>query len=279
MKVRLTSSQLVLATSIGWLLFFFFAGDYYWDALRYGQFKYAETKIRLINRMQGDPGQERLSTLDPAFAHRLQSMYACEPQMGIDGNMHKINCSCRISANEGMAIYELCRKVKPKSTLEIGFAYGFSTIYFLAAIKANGSGQHTAIDPYEKGMDAGMYAGIGLQNIKELGMEDSFRFIDDFDFFALPNLKREKLMYDVIFIDGNHRFDDIIIDFTLSDYVCSQGGYILLDDLWIPSIQRAIAFIERNRSDYQRITSSDHNLAIFQKTGSDDREWNHFVPF
>lgn len=279
MKIRLTSSQLVLATSIGWLLFFCFAGDYYRDALRYGQSKYAGTKRLLINRMPGDSDQERLSKIDPAFAHALQSMYACEPQMGIDGNMHKIDCKCRISANEGMAIYELCRKVKPKSTLEIGFAYGFSTIYFLAAIKANGFGHHTAIDPYEKGMSAGMYAGIGLQKIKELGMEDSFRFIEDFDFFALPDLRREKLMFDVIFIDGNHRFDDVIIDFTLSDYVCSQGGYILLDDLWMPSIQRAIAFIERNRSDYHRITSSDANMAIFQKTGSDDRAWNHFVSF
>jgi len=46
--------------------------------------------------------------------------------------------------------YELCRKVKPQATLEIGLAYGFSTIYFLAVLAENGNGHHSSIDPYQR---------------------------------------------------------------------------------------------------------------------------------
>jgi hypothetical protein len=59
-------------------------------------------------------------------------------------------------------IYELCRKVKPQATLEIGLTYGFSTIYFLAVLAENGNGRHSSIDPYQR-CHPGRCAGIGLR--------------------------------------------------------------------------------------------------------------------
>lgn len=72
-------------------------------------------------------------------------MYANEPQIGSDGKTHAMHPTTRISREQGMWIYNLCRSMKPKATLEIGMAYGFSTIYFLAAIRENGAGFHTAV--------------------------------------------------------------------------------------------------------------------------------------
>lgn len=87
-------------------------------------------------------------------------MYAGDGQRGTDGENHSINPATGISPAEGMWIYELCRKIKPQATLEIGLAYGFSTLYFLAALAANNSGQHTSIDPYQMKVP-GQWAGIG----------------------------------------------------------------------------------------------------------------------
>ena len=50
--------------------------------------------------------------------------------MGSDGKMYKLDGVSKIGPEEGMYIYELCRKINPQRTLEIGFAYGFSTLFF-----------------------------------------------------------------------------------------------------------------------------------------------------
>ena len=73
-----------------------------------------------------------------------------------------------------MYIYDLCRRLRPQRTLEIGFAEGFSAMYFLAAAKSNGTGSHVAVDPFEN-QD---WHGQGLQKVEESGMKDQFRFMD-----------------------------------------------------------------------------------------------------
>ncbi len=252
----------ILKAGIAWLVFFFYAG---------GSFhSYAVTQQHLTEQ-----DREALKNLDPAFAAALQSMYDCKPQRGTDGKLHPIKCQVRTTVGEGMAIYNLCRKVKPKHTLEVGFAYGFSTLYFLAAIRANGIGRHVALDPFEM-TD---YHGIGLQKVREVGMEEALDFREEFDYLALPALQKEGIKFDVIFIDGNHRFDDVLLDFTLSDYLCAANGYIILHDMWMPSIQRAVSFITTNRSDYRQHPSPVGNISIFQKIGTDTRSWDHYVEF
>ena len=228
-------------------------------------------------KLSKKPSQNVLESpdLDLSFAAALKSMYAGQPQMGTDSFMHNLDGTTRISPEEGMWIYELCRKVKPIRTLEIGIAYGFSTMYFLAAIKANGMGSHVAMDPLE----ITYWHGIGLKKVQEMGMDRSFRFIQEKSFLELPGLAREGLHFEVIFIDGNHRFDDVLLDFTLSDYVCAKGGYIILDDLWMPSIRKAVSFIESNRSDYERQDTPIANIQVFKKLDDDRRQWDHFVPF
>jgi len=86
-----------------------------------------------------------LSALALAFRSPLLSMYHGEPQLGTDGQLHTIDAVTRISPAQGMWLYDLCRVAKPKSTLEIGMAYGYSTLYFLAALANNQIGTHTAV--------------------------------------------------------------------------------------------------------------------------------------
>jgi hypothetical protein len=87
---------------------------------------------------------EILSPLFPQpFRSVLLSMYNGEPQVGSDGERHCLNGTA-IGPEQGMWLYDLCRETKPKATLEIGLAYGYSTAYFLAAIRENGVGHHTA---------------------------------------------------------------------------------------------------------------------------------------
>jgi predicted O-methyltransferase YrrM len=159
--------------------------------------------------------------------------------------------------------------------LEIGLAYGYSTCFFLAAQKANGGEQHIACDPYQ----FTQFHGIGFQKAPQFGLEKSFRLVGEFSSVAIPMLKMEGLKFDVIYIDGSHFFDDTLVDFTLSNLVCAENGYIILDDMWMPSIQKVVAFIDRNRKDYVKENTPEQNITVYRKVGPDDRDWQHFVDF
>ncbi|MDD5571980.1 MAG: hypothetical protein PHD97_12590, partial [Bacteroidales bacterium] len=122
-----------------------------------------------------------IDTLPLAFKKALISMYDSQDQMGSDGKMYKLDAATRILAEQGMCLYNLCRKIKPKRTLEIGFAYGYSTVFFLAAIKSNGIGYHVAMDPFE----ISDWHGIGLKKVEELKMDSFFRFMPEYDLFGI----------------------------------------------------------------------------------------------
>jgi predicted O-methyltransferase YrrM len=220
--------------------------------------------------VDGPSPNELLSPLPQPFRSALVSMYNGEPQVGADGERHSLEPKTRIPQEEGMWMYRQCREAKPKATLEIGLAYGFSTVYFLAAISENGVGHHTAVDPFQK------YAhGIGQRHTQSLGMSDRFRLIEEKSVSALLHLAEREEVFELIFIDGSHRFDDVLMDFTLAAELCPMGGNVILDDLWMPSVRRAVAFIRSNRSDFEEIKTQVWNIAQFRRIGKDARDWHH----
>jgi hypothetical protein len=147
-------------------------------------------------------------------------------------------------------------------------------VFFLAALSQNGHGAHVAIDPFEK-TD---WHGLGLHKVEELGLQPRFRFIEAKSVSAMPQLAAEGSPFQVIFVDGDHRFDAEMVDFVLSDNLCAKGGYLLFHDIWMPSTQKLVSFIRKNRPDYVAIPTGT-NIAAFQKTGEDRRDWRKFEDF
>lgn len=244
--------------------------------------------VRFFNLFGGGPrvstppapntGGDVLDVLEPRFHTRLRSMYRGEPQLGIDANSHPIDMT-RISRTQGMWLYELCVSVKPTATLEIGMAYGFSTLYFLAAAARNLGGHHTAIDPFQRSR----WQGIGLAHAQALtsekGSSFGFHFIEERSDRAATDLARSDSTFEVIFIDGNHRFDDVLVDFYLYAPLCAEGGYMIFDDMWLFSIQTVVAFVRTNRADFVEVATDQANICVFKKIGPDPREWRHFRQF
>lgn len=221
------------------------------------------------------PPAVKLARLPEPFRSQLLCMYAGEPQPGANGQLHPLDATTRISAEQGMWLYEKCLELKPKQTAEIGLAYGFSTIYFLAAIHQMGSGFHTAIDPLP-----GRFAiGVGPLQAQKVGMAHAFRFLKERSFPALVELGSSGERFDLIFVDGSHRFDDALVDFTLSAEVCPVNGCIVLDDMWMPPVQRTVSFVRSNRPDFRELKAPIANIAVFERIGPDERKWDHYVDF
>lgn len=177
--------------------------------------------------------------------------------------------------DEGLCLYRLCRERKASATLEIGCAYGFSTLFILAALAPGG--HHTAIDPWEN-QDFG-YLGVGVTKVKEVGMEASFSLFEEPSALGIPRLISQGLRFDLIFIDGNHRFDYVLVDFVLSADVCKPGGLIIFDDMWMPSVRKVVSFVRSNRKDFDELSTPVANISVFQQMGEDQRDWRHFEDF
>jgi len=242
-------------------------------------FNTLEIKIRRSTTAALKAGEELLDALDPCFRSPLLSMYCGEPQLGTDARPHPIDENTKISPSQGMWLYDLCVSVKPKATLEIGMAYGYSTLYFLAAISRNQFGHHIAVDPFQRSY----WQGIGLAHAQALaptkGSDSAFLLLEDRSDRAATDLARSNSTFEVIFIDGNHRFDDVLVDFYLYAPLCAIGGHIILDDMWMSSIQTVVAFVRANRTDFVEVRTGISNICVFRKVGDDTHKWTDFRKF
>jgi predicted O-methyltransferase YrrM len=156
-------------------------------------------------------------------------------------------------------------------TLEVGLAFGASACCIMSAHQDS----HTCIDPFQKEH----YGDLGLTNIASLGFQDRVDFHSAPSHEVLPQLLAEKQKYEFAFIDGNHRYDGIFLDFYYIDLLLQDQGYVLFHDAWMRGTQLVASFIRRNRKDYQRLRCPVRNMILFQKIGGDQRQWDHFREF
>jgi len=142
---------------------------------------------------------------------------------------------------DGEFLQDLIKKYGSIKSLEIGFAFGISTLFICEALLKNGKNvKHIAIDPYQK-----EFYGIGIENIKRAGFSHIFEFKEEKSELYLPSLLRRKEKFDFIFIDGDHSFDHCFIDFFYCDRILSLGGIIVLDDINFPSIKKIANYISQ----------------------------------
>ena len=93
------------------------------------------------------------------------------------------------------------------------------------------------------------------------------------------DLARSDSVFDLIFIDGNHRFDDVLVDFYLYAQLCNLGGYIIFDDMWLDSVQTVVSFVRANRTDFVEMHTTEKNICVFQKKSHDSRKFDDFHKF
>jgi predicted O-methyltransferase YrrM len=211
-----------------------------------------------------------------------------------------------ISCESGRVLYDLIRTGKPENTLETGLAYGMSALFICQAHCDNGTGRHTAIDPCEEST----YRSIGLLNLERAGLRNRLRFFPRSSAEILPQLLHEKERLGFAFIDGRHLFDWVLLDFFYIDQMLEKGGIVVIDDLWMPGVRKAVSFILKN-SHYRlvrppvkrhvpvwkrmlrscrRIAQNPlgrdwklkfipENIAILRKAAGDERAWNFHRAF
>lgn len=208
----------------------------------------------------------------------------------------------------GVLLSQIVRQYNLQRTLEVGMAYGLSTLFICQAHYDKGIGSHTAIDPFQNKQNK-KWKSIGLLNIKRAGLEEKLRFFEASSYEVLPELLKRKETFDFAFIDGSHLFDYVLIDFFYIDKLLQVGGYIAFDDVWMPAVRKVLTFILRNKSyelvklntkvnffkrvgritrrflqnpleqDSAKIKFTAENICLLKKLSTDSRKWDFHRSF
>jgi len=187
-----------------------------------------------------------------------------------------------LATSDRTFLYNFIIKHKCLNVLEIGLAHGMSSVAILSALAENSKElssadfKLTSIDPFQ----TCNYKLIGLKNIDKIGLLDHHELIESTDMLALPKLLEKGVKYDLIFIDGMHTFDHVLLNNFYADYLLNVGGFVINDDIWMPSIQKVCAYLSANYTHYQIVEDYYPRFApIYKKISDKNIEWTAFTMF
>lgn len=175
------------------------------------------------------------------------------------GNEYKL--SAEVTATEGSYLHRLISADDSiKKTLEVGCAFGLSSLHICEALRDRPDSVHTIVDPGQMST----WHGVGLANLQRAGF-DFFRHISEPSEFALPDLVRSQAgSFDLVFIDGWHTFDHTLLDLFYANLLVRVGGYIVVDDCTWSSVSAAVSYF-KNYPAYQEVTEPKiHAISLLE---------------
>jgi predicted O-methyltransferase YrrM len=145
---------------------------------------------------------------------------------------------------EGEFLQRIIKEIKPRTSLEIGLAYGISALFICEALEKVKSEKHIIIDPCQNIPEAG-YNGSGLKNLRKAKYDKLVEFIESPSEIALPELLKKGTRVEFAFIDGWHTFDHALVDFFYINRMLNVGGLVAFDDANWPSVQKLCRYVSR----------------------------------
>jgi len=232
----------------------------------------------------------------------------------VDDLGERIPLHSNTSLEQGIFLQKIFDAIKPKKSIEIGFAYGISTMFILEKHRESGSPEkaHMVIEP------DGSWGNAAIHNIQKEGLIEYLEVRKDVSDKVLPQLYHENYRIQYAYVDTLKQFDVVMQDFYFINKMLDVGGVIILDDCGggYPGIQRVARFINslphykvleghnklkdtRKKKAAESLLSLivklipftkriyptinfatdkelnlDYYCIAFQKTGPDQREWN-----
>jgi len=153
------------------------------------------------------------------------------------GNTYKLKDS--IDPVEGKFINKQILNIKAHKSIEIGCAYGISSLFICRALSQMGDeAKHYIIDPNQ----SKEWKSIGINNLAISGY-NFYRLFEEKSEIVLPKLLANDEVFDFAFIDGWHTFDHALIDFFYLNRMIKINGVIVFDDCGMPALNRLIRYI------------------------------------
>lgn len=172
----------------------------------------------------------------------LRSILTNRRVIHADGTSERLHSET--SGEECLAMYQFLRDNPPDVAIEVGMAYGVSSLAILTALEDNQRGRLISIDPYP-GFEHIRQSAV--MAISQAGMSHRHTHLHTTSELALPQLIGEGMQPDFVYIDGHHGFDHAFVDFFFADQMLRTGGTIAFDDSQWRSVHRVIQYLVRHR--------------------------------
>lgn len=223
----------------------------------------------------------------PSSLHRLratrEALYTSGRILGEDNTPRDL-WPVGLTHERGQALRDLVIRERATRCLETGFAYGLSASFLLEGSltvqpEPTIHPRVTSIDPFQ----STQWRGAGRRFLKEAGLTHLHTLLESRSESALPHLIAEGREFDLAFIDGDHRFESAFLDIFFARRLVGPGRLIVVDDAWMPAIQKAAAFFTSANLCRQEPTPEGSPLSKFillhVDAEGDAREWDHFAQF
>ena len=193
-----------------------------------------------------------------------------------DGTQHTV-FPVAVSPEEGEALRDWVAREGAVRTIEVGLGYGVSALHICEGLLLNGApaARHVVLDPSQ----ATRFADCGLQVLEDAAVRHLVEHHVEFSEIALPRFLKEGRRFDLGFIDGNHRFDAVMLDLFYLERLVRRGGIVALDDYNWPGIKRAVSFFVSNLGWTVEETIGDYAIVLRTALEPDKREYWRFVEF
>lgn len=172
-----------------------------------------------------------------SFESLISEVYRTRKVHDAGGNEYELEAE--VDRAEGQYLLDLVSSdTAIVKTLEIGCAYGLSSIFICEGLKGRSGASHTIVDPGQ----SSVWHDVGVTQLERFGC-DFFNVLRVPSELALPQLlTSQPEQYDLVFIDGWHTFDHTMLDLFYASRLVRVGGYVVTDDCNWPSVAAAIAY-------------------------------------
>lgn len=149
------------------------------------------------------------------------------------GNLRTVSSIARNAAKPkkwGQLLYRIVKYYQPSSILELGTSLGISTAYL------SSGNQHSLVTSLE---GSPMIASKAKENLEMLRVRNVNQLTGSFD-DLLPGLLQEEKIWDLVFIDGNHRKEPTLRYFEWFMKSSGPGSVLIFDDIhWSAEMEEA----------------------------------------
>jgi len=175
----------------------------------------------------------------------LQQLFQNRIVMHPDGR--KLPLHCEQGIENCAALHQVVRSLRPEKVIEIGMAYGVSTLSILSALESNQKGTLTSIDPY---INWNTGCVVGNHQVALSGLQKRHTHIQNLSQYALPKMIAENDRPDLLYIDGHHGIEYALVDTFFADKILPIGGVMGFNDVGWQGVHRVIKFLVKYR-DYR----------------------------
>jgi len=154
--------------------------------------------------------------------------YTAKKNRSPNSDLYKsVGCFFRPNYERGILIYNLIRKFEIKTFLEIGFGRGYGTFCAAKAMTDHGifDGKITTVDVN--------FNNEFLNNLTKVFPKNWFEKINFFKGSSDQFFEQNNEKFDLIYIDGDHRYDAVKNDWNNSEKIFNK--FVLFDDYHLPT--------------------------------------------